>query len=187
MPFERLLPSKTALIVIDLQEKLVPAMPTARIDGVLGATKILLEAAVTLGVPVIVTEQYPKGLGPTCAVIDETLQHVRHTRIAKTTFDACMEPSFADALMVADVESAVVVGVEAHICVLQTSRSLLERGYATHVVADGVASRREENRAIGLDLVRAAGGYVTATETVVYDWLGRAGTEAFKALARLLR
>jgi nicotinamidase-related amidase len=187
MPFERLLPAKTALIVIDLQEKLVPTMPTARIDGALGATKVLLEAAVTLGVPVIVTEQYPKGLGPTCAVIDETLQHVRHTRVAKTTFDACMEPSFADALMIADVESAVVVGIEAHICVLQTARSLLERGYATHVVADAVASRREENRAIGLDLARSAGAFVTATETVVYDWLGRAGTEAFKALAPLLR
>jgi nicotinamidase-related amidase len=187
MPFERLLPAKTALIVVDLQEKLVPAMPTARIDGVLGSTKVLLEAAVTLGVQVIVTEQYPKGLGPTCAVLDETLQHVRHTRIAKTTFDACMEPTFADALMVADVESAVVVGVEAHICVMQTVRSLLERGYATYVVADGVASRREENRQIGLDLARAAGAYVTTTETVVYDWLGRAGTEAFKAIAPLLR
>ena len=187
MPFERLVPPKTALIVVDLQEKLVPAMPTSRIDGLLRSTKILLEAAVTLGVPVIVTEQYPRGLGPTCAVIDETLQHVRHTRISKTTFDACMEPTFADALMAADVEAAVVVGVEAHICVLQTTRSLLERGYATHVVGDAVASRREENRSVGLDLVRAAGGYVTCTETVVFDWLGRAGTEAFKALSPLLK
>lgn len=181
------MPTKTALVVVDLQEKLVPAMPTNRIDGLLRSTKVLLEAAVTLGVPVIVTEQYPRGLGPTCAVIDETLQHVRHTRIAKLTFDACMEPTFADALLVADVEAVVVVGVEAHICVLQTTRSLLERGYATYVVGEAVASRREDNRAVGLDLARAAGAFVTCTETVVYDWLARAGTEDFKALAPLLR
>ena len=187
MPFERLVPQKTALIVVDLQEKLVPAMPTARIDGVLRSTKLLLEAAVTLGVPVIVTEQYPRGLGATCAVVEETLQHVRHTRIAKTTFDACADPAFADALIAAEVEAAVVVGVEAHICVLQTTRSLAERGYSAHVVADAVASRREENRTIGLELARSAGGYVTTAETVIYDWLARAGTEAFKALSPLLR
>jgi nicotinamidase-related amidase len=187
MPFERLVPSKTALVVVDLQERLVPAMPTARIDALLSATKLLLEAAVTLGVPVIVTEQYPRGLGPTCAIVDETLQHVRHTRIAKSSFDACLEPTFADALLIADVESAVVVGVEAHICVLQTARSLLERGYGTHIVADAVASRREENRTIGLELARSAGAFITSAETVVYDWIGRAGTEAFRALAPLLR
>ena len=187
MPFERLVPQKTALLLVDLQEKLVPAMPTARIDGVIRSTKLLLEAAVTLGVPVIVTEQYPRGLGSTCAVIDETLQHVRHTRISKIAFDACAEPTFADALMAAEVDSVVIVGVETHICVLQTTRSLAERGYAAHVVADAVASRREEHRTIGLDLVRSAGGFVTTAETVVFDWLGRAGTEAFKALAPLLR
>ncbi len=98
-----------------------------------------------------------------------------------------MEATFADALLVADVEAVVVVGVEAHICVLQTTRSLLERGYATHVVGEAVASRREDNRAVGLDLARAAGAFVTCTETVVYDWLARAGTEDFKALAPLLR
>jgi nicotinamidase-related amidase len=157
------------------------------VDVVLASTKILLEAALTLGVPVIVTEQYPQGLGPTCAVVEETLEHVRHARVAKATFDACMDSAFADALMVADIEAAVLVGVEAHICVLQTARSLLERGYATHIVADGVASRREENRVIGLDLARSAGAFVTTTETVVYDWLARAGTPAFKALAPLLK
>ncbi len=187
MPFERLVPAKTALVVVDVQEKLVPAMPTARIDGLLHATKVFLEAAVTLGVPVIVTEQYPRGLGPTCAVVDETLQHVRHTRITKTTFDACLEPSFAEALLAADVQAVVVLGVEAHICVLQTVRSIADRGYATYVVSDAVASRREENRLIGLDLARAAGAFVTSTETVVFDWLGRAGTENFRALSPLLR
>ena len=187
MPFERLFPQKTALLVVDLQEKLVPAMPTARIDGVLFGTKLLLEAAVTLGVPVIVTEQYPAGLGATCAVIDETLQHVRHTRFSKVCFDACADPAIADALLALEVEAVVLVGVETHVCILQTARSLLERGYAAHVVADAVASRRDESRAVGLDLIRSAGGYVTLAETVIFDWLGRAGTPAFKALAPLLR
>jgi nicotinamidase-related amidase len=135
----------------------------------------------------VASEQYPKGLGPTVEPIAERLRAMGVEPIAKTTFDACAEPRVAQALAERSPGAVVVAGMETHICVFQTARELARRGLDVHVVADAVASRREENRALGLALCERAGACVTPTETVVFDWLGRAGTEEFKAVSKLVR
>ena len=184
---ERLLPSSTALLVVDLQEKLAAAMPEATMAEVLKNAGILLEAASVLGVRVVASEQYPKGLGGTVAPVATKLAARGITPLPKMSFDACSDLAIARALAESGVKSVVVVGMEAHVCVFQTVRELVRRGYATYVVADAVASRREENRRIGLSLCESAGAVITTTETVAFDLLEVAGTEAFKAVSKLVR
>jgi nicotinamidase-related amidase len=184
---ERLLPAATVLLVVDIQEKLAPAMPEATLAELTKNVGILLDAARTLGVTVIASEQYPKGLGSTIAPVATKLAEAKARVLPKMTFDACSDLAIARALADSGARSVVVVGMEAHVCVFQTVRELTKRGYATHVVADAVASRREENRRIGLSLCEKAGAIVTATETVVFDWLEVAGTDAFKSVSKLVR
>lgn len=181
---ERLEPASTALLVVDVQEKLAAAMPEATFGALVKNTTILLETAKALGVRVLASEQYPKGLGPTVAALAGALGTAP---MPKVTFDACSDLAIARALAEAAPRAVVVVGMEAHVCVFQTARELVKRGYATYVVADAVASRREENRVLGLALAERAGAVVVPTETVVFDLLERAGTDAFKAVSKLVR
>jgi nicotinamidase-related amidase len=184
---ERLVPSRTAILVVDVQERLAAAMPQAALAELVRNATILLETARVLGVRVIASEQYPKGLGPTVSALGDKLKELGTVPLAKTTFDACSDLAIARALSDLDPKNVVVVGMESHVCVFQTARELVKRGYATHVVADAVASRREENRTIGLSLCERAGAIVTATETVAFDLLGEAGTDAFKTVSKLVR
>jgi nicotinamidase-related amidase len=179
---ERLEPSSTVLLVVDVQEKLAAAMPKDALDRLVKNAGILVETAKALGMRVIASEQYPKGLGPTLAALA-----VPVPAFPKMTFDACSDLAIARALSDAGARSVVVVGMETHVCVFQTARELVKRGYATHVVADAVTSRTEENRSLGLALCERAGAIVTPTETVAFDLLGAAGTDAFKAVSRLVR
>lgn len=181
---DRLDPKTTLLLVVDVQEKLAAAMPPEALAQVVKNVGILIEAAKILGVPVLASEQYPKGLGPTVAALKEKLPEVPLT---KMTFDACSDLGIASVLSARAPRSVVVVGMESHVCVFQTARELVRRGYATHVVTDAVCSRREENRALGLSLCQQAGAVITGTETVCFDWLNVAGTDAFKAVSKLVR
>jgi len=183
----RLDPASSLLLVVDVQERLAAAMPQAAMDRLVASALVLLEAARLLGVPVVASEQYPKGLGPTVAPIAEKLRAMGVEPVDKLTFDACGEPRLARALSDRAARAVVLAGMETHICVFQTARELARRGLQVHVVADAVASRREENRALGLALCERAGAVATPTETVVFDWLGRAGTDAFKALSKMVR
>jgi nicotinamidase-related amidase len=181
---QRLDPASTVLLVVDVQEKLASAMPEDTLATLVKNTGILLDAAKILGVSVLASEQYPKGLGPTLPAIASKL----HTAPkAKMTFDACSDLSIARALSDLAPHAVVVVGMESHVCVFQTARELVKRGFTTHVVADAVASRKEENRRLGLALAERAGAIITPTETVVFDLLGQAGTEAFKQVSKLVR
>lgn len=184
---ERLVPASTALLVVDVQEKLAAAMPEATLAELVKNVAILVESAKVLGVDVIVSEQYPKGLGPTLPALSAKLDEVSAKVLPKMTFDACSELAISRELSASGARSVVVVGMESHVCVFQTARELVKRGYATYVVADAVASRREENRRIGLALCEKAGATVTATETVAFDLLERAGGDAFKAISKLVR
>jgi nicotinamidase-related amidase len=183
---ERLSPASTVLLVVDVQERLAAAMPPARVEALVANAGILLDAAERLAVPVIASEQYPKGLGPTLAPLADRLRSRGVAPLAKTTFDALGDPAIARALSALSPRAVVVLGMETHVCVFQTAREIARRGLAVHVVADAVASRTDENRAIGLGLCERAGAAITATETVVFDWLGRAGTEDFKAVSKLI-
>lgn len=184
---ERLLASNTALLVVDVQEKLAAAMPTDALAELEKNAAILLETSALLGVTVIVSEQYPNGLGPTVKSIAAKLASRGVVPMPKMCFDACSELAISRALTLAGARNVVVIGMEAHVCVFQTARELVKRGYRAHVVADAVTSRREENRRIGLSLCERAGAIVTATETVAFDLLERAGTVDFKAVSKLVR
>ena len=183
----RLLPAQSALLVVDVQERLAAAMATARMEALARNSGILLEAAGHLGVQVLASEQYPKGLGPTVAPVAERLRALGVTPVAKTTFDACGEPGIARPLSAIAPRAVIVVGMETHVCVFQTVRELVRRGYEVHVPVDAVASRTEENRLAGIALCERAGAIATTTETVVFDWLERAGTEAFRAVSKLVK
>jgi len=189
----RLLPERTLLLVVDIQEKLAAAMPEAQRTAVVRAATILIESASFLGARVIATEQYPQGLGPTLGEVRTRLDAARTVVLPKTEFSACDAAGFADALAAATaspalpLQSVVVLGMETHVCVFQTVRDLVARGLDVHVPFDGVASRRDDHRAAGLDLCRAAGATVTTAETVVFDWLARAGGDSFRAVSRLVR
>lgn len=184
---ERLDPKTTLLLVVDVQDKLAPAMPPEALATLVKNTTILLETAKVLGVSVVASEQYPKGLGPTVPALAEKLTALGVTPLPKMTFDACSDLAIARAISDRDPRAVVVTGMESHVCVFQTARELVKRGYATYVVADAVTSRREENRQVGLSLAERAGAIVTATETVTFDLLGKAGTDAFRAVSKLVR
>jgi nicotinamidase-related amidase len=183
----RLVPATTALLVVDVQDRLATAMPAARLEALVRNAGILLDAASHLGVRVFATEQYPKGLGHTVAPLAEKLRALGVTPVAKMTFDACGDVGIARPLAALAPRAVVVVGMETHVCVFQTVRELARRGYDVHVAVDAVASRTEENRVAGVALCERGGALATTTETVVFDWLERAGTEAFKAVSKLVK
>jgi nicotinamidase-related amidase len=171
------------LLVVDIQERLAAAM--AERDRVVANTGHLIAAAKLLGVPVVLTEQYPKGLGPTVPELRAALEPC--AALEKMTFDCCGEPSFAPALAQTGRSAVIVCGMEAHICVLQTVLGLLAQGWRVHVVADAVCSRDAANARTALELLRDAGAVVTCAETVMFQLLERAGTPEFKALQSRIR
>jgi nicotinamidase-related amidase len=171
------------LLVVDIQERLAAVM--AERERVVANAGHLIAAAQLLGVPVVHTEQYSKGLGPTVPELRAVLDPA--PAIEKLTFDCCGEPSFAPALEGTGRATVIACGMEAHICVLQTVLGLLAAGKTVHVAADAVCSRNPENARTALALLRDAGAVVTCTETVLFQLLGRAGTPEFKAIQARIR
>jgi nicotinamidase-related amidase len=184
---DRLTPETSLLMVVDVQERLAAAMPHDDLARLVANATILLEAARILEVAVVASEQYPKGLGPTLEPLLARLNDVGVVPDEKLDFDACSEPRIARRVAASSPRAVIVVGMETHVCVFQTARELVRRGYATYVVGDAVCSRRPENRLVGLSLCERAGAQVTSTEAVVFDWVARAGTDAFRKISRLVR
>jgi nicotinamidase-related amidase len=183
---QRLDPKSTALLVVDIQERLAPAMHESAYRQLLRGTDLLITAARLLHAPILATEQYPKGLGATVGpVLDALGPEV--TRVEKTAFSAMDAPCVADFISRVAPRAVVVVGVETHVCVFQTVRDLTARGYEVHVPHDAVASRRDDDRRIGLELMVRSGAIITSSETIVFDWLQRAEGEAFKTLSKKMR
>ncbi len=184
---DRLLPAASLLLVVDVQERLAAAMPPEALERLVKNTRLLLEAAAAVGVPVLASEQYPRGLGPTLPAIAQLLDREGSPRIEKLEFDAASNQRLSHELGRRAPRAVVVVGMEAHVCVFQTARELVRRGHVVHVVGDGVASRTEDNRRAGLALAERAGAVVTVAEAVAFDWVERAGTDAFRAVSKLVR
>ena len=180
----RLEPQSTVLLVVDVQTKLADAMPKDAMDRLVKNASILLDAARLLGVRVVATEQYPKGLGRTVGPVAERLGVVP---FEKLDFSALDDSPAAGAIAAAKSSAVVVLGMETHVCVFQTVRDLVLEGHETYVVSDAVASRTEENRQTGLELCVRAGAVRTVTEAVVFDWQRRAEGDAFKAISKLVR
>jgi nicotinamidase-related amidase len=174
--------SRAALLVVDIQERLAPAMPEAVLAQVVKNTKILIEAARRLGLPIVVSQQYPKGLGPTLPAIEDALVGAEGVhRFDKLEFSAAPgAPNLGR-------DQWIVCGMEAHVCVYQTARGLVGRGYQVHVAADAICSRTRDNWKIGRKLIERAGAIVTSTEVCVFDLLERAGSDDFKALSKAIK
>jgi nicotinamidase-related amidase len=171
------------LLIIDIQERLAQVMTMK--EQVVNNTLHLLELAKLIRLPLIVTEQYPKGIGPTVKEIREQLEV--YSPFEKLTFDCCGEQAIEDAISTINKRQVIVVGMETHICVLQTTLSLLKRGLYVHIVSDAVCSRTKHNWQVGLQLMRDAGAVITSTETVLFQLLGMAGTEEFKAISKRIK
>ncbi|HUS53106.1 MAG TPA: hydrolase [Thermohalobaculum sp.] len=175
----------SCLIVIDMQERLVPAMqaPARTIRN----ARVLMTAAQELAVPVLLTEQYPAGLGPTVPELANAAASANAIILPKMHFSCMEDPGFAAAFKATGRKQAVVAGMEAHICVLQTAVSLMDQDYEVFVVTDATSSRTLESEKACLDRLQACGAGIVTTEMVVFEWLGRAGTPAFKALLPLIK
>ena len=184
---QRLVPSKSLVAVIDVQERLAAAMPPDRMAEVARKIGVLVAAAEILGVSVLATEQYPKGLGPTIEPLGRKLQEIGAPCVEKTAFSAVDVTDFQKRLEEVAPATVIVVGMEAHVCVYQTVRDLVARGFAVQVPIDAVVSRHDDDRTTGIALCERAGAVPTTTEAVVFDWLGRAGTDAFRTISKLVR
>ena len=178
---------RSALLIIDLQERLAPAVHGLK--RVLANVKILLTAARTLEVPVLASEQYPKGLGPTLPEISALLPRteVPAQVVEKTHFSCLAEPGFAEFLAPAPRDQVVIAGIEAHVCVLQTALDFRAMGRDVFVVADACSSRRREDAELAFERLRKNEVDVVTTEMVVFEWLHQAGDPSFKKLSALLR
>jgi nicotinamidase-related amidase len=173
------------LVVVDLQIRLLAAMAEADRAAVVKTAETLLEAARILDVPVLYTEQYPKGLGPTVPAILEHMPPLAWA-VDKTGFSCCAAAGFRDKLELAQRRQIVLLGQEAHVCILQTALELLQEGYQVFVVEDGVCSRASANKANALLRMRTAGITVTNMESVLFEWLRDAFHPQFKALSSLI-
>jgi len=174
---------RSCLLVIDVQERLLPAM--AEGGNVVANAAVLIKAANRLGVPVLLSEQYPKGLGPTVAALSALVPE--GPAVAKTEFSCAAAPGYLDRLRATGRDQLVLAGIEAHVCVLQTALQFRSLGYAVFVVADAVSSRKPESVGLALARMREAGAVPVTTEMVLFEWLGRAGTAEFKELSALIR
>ena len=170
------------ILVVDIQERLLPA-----IDGshqLVERVKILLESARILEIPVLVTEQYPKGLGKTIDALEGYLP--KEGIYEKVLFSACTE-EVREAIKKTGKTQIVVVGMETHVCIFQTVRALLRDGYLVQVPEDGVSSRRTASKMNALSLIKEMGAVVTNMETLLFDLLKKAGSEEFRQISRLIK
>ncbi|MBS0261284.1 MAG: hydrolase [Planctomycetes bacterium] len=170
------------LLIVDVQEKLIPTI--AQAARVVANCRQLIDGAQILGVPVFATEQYPKGLGPTVASLREGLSTVPE----KLLFSCAEVLNWGTAAEQTEQRFQVVVaGIESHVCVLQTVLDLLSQGYRVYVPADAVSSRQEFDWKIALDRMSNAGATITTTESVLFEWCERAGTPEFKQISQLIK
>ncbi|MEM6382555.1 MAG: isochorismatase family protein [Pseudomonadota bacterium] len=178
---------RSTLLVIDVQERLLPAMDGQKVLE--GACAFLCAVATECAVPVIISEQYPKGLGATVPAISEAAGNAKI--IAKTAFSAAAEPKILDRLrkLRSDKrrDQIVVCGIEAHVCVLQSALELRAAGFDVFVAADAVSSRRIGSRDLALSRLGHAGIGLVSTEMVAFEWIGDAKSKHFKPISAMVR
>ncbi|MBE1236334.1 hydrolase [Phaeovibrio sulfidiphilus] len=175
--------SNSILVCIDVQTKLCPAM--GNLQQVLKNGTRLLKGAKILDVPVLVTEQYPKGVGPTVGTF--LIDLPPNSIIEKNTFSSVLAPAFLDRLKThSQREQIILFGMETHVCVLQTALDLVREGWTVFVVKDAVSSRTQENESLGLQRMQAAGVNVVSTEMVLFEWLEGKDNPKFKEIHSLI-
>lgn len=179
---ERLTAADTALLVVDVQEKLLP-----KIRGAAALTRdigFLIDACQILDVPVVATEQYPKGLGPTVAALASRIAEPRPEKLA---FSCCAIVSLLDGFRRSGRHKILLVGIESHVCVLQTALDLLALGFHVFVAADAIGSRYEIDHEMAVARMRDAGATIVTCEMAAFELTGVAGTPQFKEISRLVQ
>lgn len=174
---------QSVLVIIDVQERLCPAMGDPR--RVLHNGMRLIKGAARLNVPVVATEQYPQGIGPTMFDLRDLLPD--GAVIQKMTFSAAREPAFTARLADLGVRQVVMMGTEAHVCVQQSALELAEKGFEVFVVTDACSSRKPSDQDAAYERMAAKGLSMVTTEMVLFEWMGEAGTDAFRDVLPLIK
>jgi len=174
----------SCLLVVDIQEKFVSVID--EYERVVAKSKIMIQAAGMLGVPVIVSEQYPKGLGQTVSELSEV--YPEKTQIHdKTAFGCLGDVGLTEQIAALGKKQIVVVGIETHVCVNQTVHQLLNADYQVHLIEDALGSRSSENRDIGIAKMRASGAVSSCVEMALFEWMGDAKHPRFKDVQALIK
>lgn len=171
------------LMVIDVQARLAPAIPEA--DAITRAILRLLRGAGRMRVPILASAQYPEGLGPTLDAVAGAMP--TEAVIEKTSFSCLAEPDFAARFTELGRTQAVLTGMEAHVCVLQTAISLLEAGISTYIGVDAVGSRHRIDSEVALSRLSRLGAHLVTSEMVLFEWLQRAATPTFREVLPLIK
>lgn len=171
------------LVIVDIQDRLAVVMDQR--EKVTRNCLHLLEASKLLHIPVMVTEQYPKGLGLTIPEIKDALP--QYEPFEKITFDCCRGDGFLGKIAALNRKQIILAGMETHVCVLQTCLSLLREKYAVYLVGDAVCSRKKDDHLAGRELMRDAGAVITCTETVLFQLLEKAGTPEFREISKRIK
>jgi nicotinamidase-related amidase len=176
----------TALIVVDVQEALAAAMKEKIAEKIIGRIVVLIEAAKILNLSTVVTEQYPRGLGQTIPAVREALGD-RYLPLEKLSFSIQGEGHIADAIKKTGARHLILVGMETHVCVLQSGLDLRDAGYLPLIPVDAVCSRTELDWETGIEFMRDAGLGIGTVEQFLFQMLERAGSDQFKGISKLLR
>ncbi len=179
----RILKDQAVLVVIDIQERLFPAIH--EYQRLTQRVPLLIDGIKALGIPLIVTEQYVKGLGPTISEIDCKIEGIE--RIEKSSFSCCDEPRFMMALASSGKDYVIISGIESHVCVLQTAIDLQQCGYHPVVVEDCISSRNPNDKLMAVERMRKEGVIITTSEAILFELLRYSGGETFKTISRLVK
>lgn len=176
----------SALVIVDIQTKLIKVMPEGAAEDMLENSSHLIEAANLLNIPTLLTEQYPKGLGPT---VDNLKLKLNSDTInfEKTVFSCCSTDNFNNVLQETSRKQIVIVGQEAHVCIMQTTLDLIQQGYQVHVIEDAVCSRKAEHKFYALQRMQQQGATISNFESVLFEWLKNSRHEHFSSISQLLR
>ena len=175
---------KCLLLIVDIQEKFAPHIH--EMDRVIERSRILIEAAGLLGVPVFVSQQYPKGLGQTVGPLREALDG-RSRKFDKVTFSCCLDEALGRALQESGRNQVLLAGIETHVCVAQTALDLLAAGKRPYVAVDAVSARRRLDHDVALDRLKAAGATLTTAEAAILELTRTAQHPAFKTISNLIK
>jgi nicotinamidase-related amidase len=173
----------TALVVVDVQEKLLPYVIDK--EQVVENIRMMIKFAHVMDIPVILTEHYPKGLGTTVPEVNEVLK--KYSPKEKVIFSCFGSLGFADKLKELGIKRIMICGIESHICVEQTTLDAMDSGHEVHVIADAISSRTQQNREIGIEKMRQFGAIISSTEMAMYEIMERADTEEFKEVLKLVK
>jgi nicotinamidase-related amidase len=179
----RILEKETVGLIIDMQERLYPHVQEH--EQLTKNTTILIEGLKAIGIKILVTEQYTKGLGFTIEPLKSLLNDIEF--VEKQAFSCCDEPAFYEELSLTGARSVVVAGIESHVCVLQTAIDLLANGYTPVIVEDCVSSRNPNDKKIAIERMRREGAIITTYESLLFELLRQSGTDSFRIISKLVK